>query len=193
MEANYKINTIPSLTWNWLKMNNDTVTLDADDFETAATPATSSSPATGTTPATDTPADCTFGSGIFNIANKKMLDSRVESESTEQAGEISVAHPLQKAFDERKSETIKITGKKADPIIINLTANGKTYTSQTIIAEKDCEATVIFVYSDDAQNNEAAQIIRTKVLAKEGSSIHIVKVQLLGSNTEQLDDTAFIA
>ena len=193
MEANYKINTIPSLTWNWLKMNNDTVTLDAEDFETAATPSTSSSPATGTTPATDIPEAFSFGSGIFNIANKKMPDSRVESESTEPAGKTSVTHPLQKAFEERKSETIKITGKKAEPIIINLTAKGKTYTSQTIIAEKDSEATVILVYSDDAQSNEAAQIIRTKVLAKEGSSIHVVKVQLLGSNTEQLDDTAFIA
>ena len=175
MEANYKINTIPSLTWNWLKMNNDTVALDLEPFETT------------------TLTDNTFGSGIFNIANKKMPDSRVETESTEQTKKTSVIHPLQKVFDGNKSEIINITGKKADPIIINLTAKGNTYSSQTIIAEKASEATVIFVYSDEAQNNNITQIIRTKVLAKEGANIHIVKVQLLGKNAVQLDDTAFIA
>ena len=202
IKLNYKINTIPSLTWNWLKMNNDTVALDPEEIPASSAAMTDT--VTGMTEELSLSGLTrqSFGSGIFNIANKKMPDTRVETEITEQTEKTSVIHPLQKMFDGNKSEIINITEKKADPIIINLTAKGNTYSAQTIVAEKDSEATVIFVYEDfnadstTAKSSSATpftQIISTKIIAKENAKLHIVKVQLLGNNVLQLDDTAFIA
>lgn len=59
---------------------------------------------------------------------------------------------------------------------------------QTIIAEENSEITVIMDYSSE-KNAEGFSEIRTKLIAKPYSKIHLVKVQLLGENYTQIDDT----
>ena len=233
IKLNYKINTIPSLTWNWLKMNSDTISSDAvsADFseyrpivnkvQDGITIENTEIPVSSTGMTNDVSSDLprqslslsgltrqSFESGIFNVANKKMPDSRVDEEvktDSEQKSQNTVIHPLKKALPETKPQTIRITGKTKEPIILNFNAAGtsskNTLSAQTIVAEKDSEATVIFVYEDcnvDSKATESCpatttQIISTRIIAKENAKVHIVKVQLLGNNALQLDDTAFVA
>ena len=203
-KLNYKINTIPSLTWNWLKMNSDTISSDAvsADFSEYR-PAVKEVPDGITIDETEIPvsgtrmADDATISGIFNVANKKMPDSRVDDEKNEaeQTSKNQVIHPLKKALPEVKGQTIRITGKTDKPLVLNFTAgtssSKNTLSAQTIVAEKDSEGTVIFVYEDESPTS--TQIISTKIIAKENAKLHIVKVQLLGNSVLQLDDTAFTA
>ena len=226
IKLNYKINTIPSLTWNWLKMNSDTISSDsvsADFFENK--PAVNKVPDGISIDEAEIPVSSTgmtndvslsgltrqsFESGIFNVANKKMPDSRVDDEKTEteQKSQNQVIHPLKKTLPEVIGQTIRITGKTDKPLVLNFTgdtSSSKNILSfQTIVAEKDSEATVIFVYEDKTSSSQdtksataaptpSTQIISTKIIARENAKLHIVKVQLLGNKALQLDDTAFIA
>ena len=250
IKLNYKINTIPSLTWNWLKMNSDTisseaVTADFSEYKPtvnkvpdgitiydAEIPVSSTGMTNDAVGMTNDGIGMTndvssseiandvslsgltrqsFASGIFNIANKKMPDSRVDDEKTEseQKSQKKVIHPLEKVLPEIKGQTIKITGKTTEPLILNFsgadtTASKNTLSAQTILAEKDSEATIIFVYEDETSSSPdtksataaptpSTQIISTKIIAGENAKLHIVKVQLLGNNALQLDDTAFLA
>lgn len=59
---------------------------------------------------------------------------------------------------------------------------------QTIIAEENSEITVIMDYSSE-KNADGFSEIKTKLIAKPYSKIHLVKVQLLGQNYTQIDDT----
>ena len=207
IKLNYKINTIPSLTWNWLKMNSDTISSDAVADFSEYKPTINQIPEGYTICNKESPL-LSAGTGIFNIANKKMPDSRVEEETvidSEEKATKAPVHPLTKTLPEVEGQTITVTGKTKEPLILNFnagTSSGKTLSSQTIIAEKDSEATLIFVYEDcnsDSKATEscsttsATQFITTKIIAKENASLHIVKVQLLGKNDIQLDDTAFVA
>lgn len=118
-----EINKIPSLTWNWLKMNRASLELEAD-------------------------------SEI--ISSKK---------------EITAV---------KKGELIKL------PFLFE---DNKRYESEQVItAEEGSEVTVIMDYSSLP---EAAgfSTVKTRLLAKANSKIHLVKVQLLGKNYIQIDDT----
>lgn len=218
IKLNYKINTIPSLTWNWLKMNSDTISSEAvtADFSECK-PAVKKVPDGITIDEAEILVSSTgmtnvgTVSGIFNIANKKMPDSRVDDEKTEeqQKAQKQVIHPLKKVLPEIKGQTIKITGKTNEALILNFSGSDtvpskNTLSAQTIIAEKDSEATIIFVYEDETSSSPATtsaspapvtntQIISTKIIARENAKLHIVKVQLLGNKALQLDDTAFTA
>ena len=194
-KLNYKINTIPSLTWNWLKMNSDTLSSDAVSADFSEYRPIANKVPDGITIGEDEISETSFESGIFNVANKKMPDSRVDDEKTEaeQKSQNQVIHPLKKTLPEVKGQTIRITDKTDKPLVLNFTSDTSssknTLSAQTIVAEKDSEATVIFVYEDDTP--ASTQIISTKIIAKENAKLHIVKVQLLGNSVLQLDDTAF--
>ena len=204
IKLNYKINTIPSLTWNWLKMNSDTISSNAVSADFSEYRPIANKVPDGITIGEDEISvsgtemtDDATGSGIFNVANKKMPDSRIDDEKTEaeQKSQNQVIHPLKKALPEVKGQTIRITGKANEPLVLNFTGDTSSskniLSAQTILAEKDSEATVIFVYEDDTP--ASTQIISTKIIARENAKLHIVKVQLLGNNSLQLDDTAFTA
>ena len=118
-----EINTIPCLTWNWLKMNRASLEVEAS-------------------------------SDI--ISEKKEI-------TASKKGEV-VYLPL--AFEE-----------------------GKRYEHEQVIrAEENAEITVIMDYTS-AQNAGGFSSIKTKLVARPYSKIHLVKVQLLGSNYVQIDDT----
>lgn len=192
MEKKINVNTIPSLTWNWLKMNKDSVEL-ADSFEKYE-PVISNIPDGFSIDSTknhmiDFPL---FGTAVANRANLKMPDSRVEETTKTQtfAFDSFGNHPLQKVFEPicNDEQFIKITDTPSAPLILNFTSKGNTVSSQTIYATENTESTIIFVYESDSKS----QIIRTKIYAEENAKIHIIKVQLLDKKAVQLDDTAFI-
>lgn len=67
--------------------------------------------------------------------------------------------------------------------------DGKNYIhEQTVTAEEGKEITVILDYSS-LPNAGGFSTIKTKLIAKPYSKIHLVKVQLLGSNFVQIDET----
>lgn len=192
MEKKINVNTIPSLTWNWLKMNKDSVEL-ADSFEKYE-PVINNIPDGFSIDSTknhliDFPL---FGTAIANRANLKMPDSRVEETTKVQTFTFDSFenHPLQKVFEPicNDEQFIKITGTPSAPLILNFTSKGNTVSAQTIYATENTESTIIFVYNGDTEN----QIIRTHIYAEQNAKIHIIKVQLLNKNAVQLDDTAFI-
>ncbi len=95
------------------------------------------------------------------------------------------------ASSEIISEKKEITATKKGEII-NLPLvfeDGKRYEHEQIItAEENAEVTVILDYTSSA-NAGGFSSVKTKLVAKPYSKIHLVKVQLLGSNYVQIDDT----
>lgn len=193
MEKKINVNTIPSLTWNWLKMNKDSVELE-DSFEKYE-PQVQTIPEGFSIGSTknriiDFPL---FGTGVANRANLKMIDSRVEEKSEEQTFSFDsyANHPLQKFFESvlNDEQFIQIEGTPSAPLILNFDSKKNTVSSQIIHALPNSKATIIFVYEGNAES----QIIRTKIYAEENADINIVKVQLLENKAVQLDDTSYVA
>ena len=119
------INKIPSLTWNWLKMNRASLEVESDSEV---------------------------------ISEKKEITS----------------------------------SKKGEVINIPLTfEDGKSYEhEQVITAQENAEITVILDYTS-VPKAAGFSSIKTKLIAKAYSKIHLVKVQLLGESFIQIDDTDF--
>ncbi len=117
------INTIPCLTWNWLKMNRASLEVQA---------------------------------------NSEIISEKKEITAT------------------KKGEVVYL------PLVFE---DGKRYEhEQVITAEENAEITVIMDYTS-AKNAGGFSSIKTKLVAHPYSKIHLVKVQLLGSNYVQIDDT----
>lgn len=193
MEKKINVNTIPSLTWNWLKMNKDSVELE-DSFEKYE-PQVQTVPEGFSIDSTknriiDFPL---FGTGVANRANLKMIDSRVEETPKTQTFSFDsyANHPLQKVFESvlNDEQFIQIEGTPSAPLILNFDSQKNTVSSQIIHALPNSKATIIFVYEGNAES----QIIRTKIYAEENANINIVKVQLLENKAVQLDDTSYVA
>lgn len=179
------VNEIPSLTWNWLKMNRDSIDI-AERFPLAKPDFANLG--SGIAITEEKPADleeCCFASGIINKKNPKLVDGKPHFDFVGEDGN----HPLNKFFDEAKATTVRINGRQEKPLVLNFNGNSPYASAQNIIAEEGSESTVILV----SEGGAAQSLLRTKILAKENSKVHIVKVQLLGGESLQLDDTAVIA
>lgn len=183
-----KVNEIPSLTWNWMKMNRDCVAVEENYTEEKIQ-------------CEKLPSGISFGekfeinmmeagSGICNKSNPKLNAEKTAGDSEKEAEEALQAvknHAVNRLLSAAVSEpqTIVLSGKISEPALFSLCGKGNTASVQKILAKKDCEATLIFLYEGD----KTSQIIRTEVYAEEGAKVHIVKVQLLNENAVQLDDT----
>ena len=117
------VNRLPVPTWNWLKMNRATVSVET-------------------------------GSEI--VREKKEIVAKEKDEK----------HILNMRFDDGKSYDCE----------------------QTIVAEENAEVTVILNYVSRA-DAKGFSSIKTNLVAKPHSKIHLIKVQLLGSGFVQIDDT----
>ena len=89
----------------------------------------------------------------------------------------------------RENREITAT-KKGEIVCLPLVfEDGKSYLhEQTVTAEENAEVTVILDYTSGANESGLSQI-KTRLVAKPYSKIHLVKVQLLGSDFIQVDDT----
>ena len=95
------------------------------------------------------------------------------------------------AASEIISEKKEITAtKKGEIVSLPLVfEDGKRYEyEQVITAEENAEITVILDYTSDRKAGGFSSV-KTKLVAKPYSKIHLVKVQLLGENYVQIDDT----
>ena len=194
---NIKVNSVPAITWNWLKSNNDLISINsvkADFTETRAT-------------VKDLPQGVTISSekapqnipeiptGVFNRSNPKQKDNRnpdgTINEKREYALQSSENHPIANLINEilPDGQYITISGKLEKPLILNFDFDKAAVSKHLIHAKADCEATVIFIYHGNADTI----LLQSKIYAEENAKLHIIKVQLLGDSSLQLDDTGITA
>lgn len=186
---NIDINQVPSVTWTWLKMNKDSVTLDAK-FTAKACVFEKLSVGIKLASKSEV-SDQTSGSGIANVSFPKKQDNNFdklinkENENLKKQDE----HALIKFFAENDDEPqVFVVEKSTEPVVLKLDGSDSPILSHQVIhAKKDTESTFIFLFTGNAN-----QFVRTEVFAEENARVHIAKVQLLGSQANQLDDTAFI-
>jgi len=202
IEKTYTLNTAPSLTWNWLKSNCDTISLDKEilnsfenkDLSFSKLPegitVEKQGPVTNLNPT---------GSGVFNIPDQKYGD---EVKTAQNARITTAAKETKEDFSNLFDSVIKnpqhfqISGKVSEPLVLffdNSAENlksGNQINAHTIHALPNSQATVIILYKDS--NAVKSQLVQTKIFAEEYSKINLIKAQLLSKETVQLDDTQII-
>lgn len=173
-----QINKIPSLTWNWLKMNRDSREIAEPvpfEAEVSALPKG------------------------FSLISEGVIDSQKFPALTAGIGE-ELCDYLEKNIFKGIGQIITLEESATSPLVLSFDFSKPTdvenlASSQIIYAKKNCEGTVIFVYegADSEDSAKIDSIIRTRVYAEENAKIHIVKVQLLGKNQNQIDETSAVA
>lgn len=189
MENKIDVNQVPSVTWTWLKMNKDSVTLDA---KFTSKPCSFEKLPEGIKLAAKSEvAEFTSGSGIANVSFPKKQDNNFDKLINKENENIKKQeeHPLIKLFAQNDEEPqVFVVEKSAQPVVLKIDGNNSPLLSHQVIhAKKDTESTFIFLYTGNAN-----QFVRTEVFAEENASVHIAKVQMLEDQANQLDDTAFI-
>ena len=189
---NVKINVVPSITWNWLKSNNDIVTVDAQ-FSTAV-------PAISNEKNVQISEGCTinkilsadFGSGVFNKTNGKVKDLRNQDGTTNPKEDSSkipdyTNHPLLQVLNQTVNNPQMITISKSfeEPLILTFDFDKPSAAAQIIYAKENTKGTIILIY----KGNGPASILQTKVYAESYANIHLIKAQLLDSGALHFDDT----
>ena len=201
---NVKTNVVPSLTWNWLKLNNDLLSIEGqicDFYENNGN-------------IVELPdgfsvknlCDVAFPqerfenlSGVFNRANPKPFDSGFIANSKDVKVDVlkkADSHPLEKIIRQNSNnqKVIMIEGETQNPLVINFDFSGsfegkkncKAVNSYKIIAKKDSRATVCFVF----KGNSDCALVKNDIYIEENAELKIVKVQLMENKSLLLDDTA---
>lgn len=171
------VNKTPYPTWNWLKMNRGT--LEAE-IQTEVVPCAK---IRGTTEGLILYKD--DGSGCSEIAQlESELPFMAQSSSTDTTHVLNSLNSIKFAVTAQK--------KCPEPVILDFDLkDGQTYSGRQIItAEENSEITVIMNYTS-LPFNAGFCAIQTKLWAKAGAKIHLIKVQLLGQKYLHLDDTQF--
>ncbi len=166
------INPIPSLTWNWLKLNRASLETEAP---IQGGKMTMSGISEGLTYMED-------GSDLAEAFPQMKSGAGQDADAL-----IAAFSPTPAAFVAQKGKKI------SSPLLLRFESEkGKSQVSQQfIVAEENSSLTIIMVYTS-ASDADGFNALQTKVWAKEGSSVHIVKVNLLGSKYIHLDDTAVL-
>ena len=167
-----ELNKIPCLTWNWLKMNRASLNTEVDSFLSTAM-------------------NIEGNLSDIKISQKKedfdkALKKFPNTENKSQKDSISLSEQI----GINETLLINVSKKIQEPLIIHFNLEDKkTYSSaQIITAEENSQITVIIDYTS-LPTAEGFQAIQTKLEAKAYSKIHLIKVQLLGQNYTQIDNT----
>lgn len=169
MKINTKVNTIPSLTWNWLKMNNGVLNIDCN-YKEKLNYSVSKLP-----------------KGIyFEKDAEKFLMTMPPAESA-MGKDFS-----QLLFDNRiipSAMVIDFAEKIEKPVYYDFECKDKTYSisSHIIEARKDSSVTVIMNFTSD-KASEGLQIVQTKLYARKNAKIHLITIQTLGKNYVHVND-----
>ncbi len=204
MKETFKINKIPSITWNWLKINHDEVTIDTKFVHKNAV--YDNLPEGFTIGKNNTKIDFdNINGGLFTKHNLKTPDKRAENyekqkeNSKNNCESISEQnHPLAKiiaqaAFD---AQLITVNGTPSKPLALYISngSESNVISNQFIYAKENSECTVIFVYENNEKlAAESSLTIQTKIYAEKNAKVHVLKVQLYPENTLLLDDTGYVA
>lgn len=171
------INTIPALTWNWLKLNRATLTADETAFG-------------GTSTVSGLPDDTNALTCEAVAAENDLLPEHLRAMpgglGTEATDFIGTFGTLPTAITAKKGAHIE------QPVTLRFFAEpGKTFANrQIIIAEPDAKVTVIMVYAASDEQADGLLAVQTQIWAQARADVHLVKVNLLGSRCTNLDDTA---
>ncbi|MCR5613070.1 SufD family Fe-S cluster assembly protein [Treponema sp.] len=168
MKIESKVNQIPSLTWNWLKINNADVKFNAE-YKEKKNISVSKLP-----------------SGVtYKQDDEKYLMSIVPIETGfgKESNIFSSSNVIPDSL-------IADAGTKAEkPVYITFDCKDKAYSvsSQIITAQKDADITVIMTFTSD-KKAEGMHAVQTKLYAHKNAKIHLVTVQMLGDNYIHFDD-----
>ena len=192
MEKTIEINRIPSITWNWMKMNKDNVTIDF---------ALKSLNPKISVPFENKNSDVITEKNCFKVFSP---DSSITSEVGKLLEERrkTFADKISTAAGEEISNLIEETSKPViitangiinEPLYLNFTQEKDSHCTsyQIIHAFPNTECTVIFLY-ESRDEEESFAALHTKIFLEEGAKVHVVKVQLLGNDANQIDDTSFL-
>lgn len=192
---NVKTNTVPSLTWNWLKSNYDVISFE-NEF-------------TQYNPVIKNAAECEgvlikdtcdvqkiikadFGSGVFNKANKKVKDTRNIDGTTNEKEDVSKIqdyqnHPLQNLINNtvKTPQLFVIEKSVSQPLVLYFDFEKPCISSQIIYAKENTTSSIIMLFS----GKSPATLLQTKVYAESYANIKIIKAQLLDNKALMLDDT----
>ncbi len=102
------------------------------------------------------------------------------------------------AYLDANTEKVRVyrvgAGKSAAPTLLhwNFGKGGADVSQQIIYAEEGSESTFILT-ADSDRDAEGMSAIGTKVFLEKGAKVHLIKINLLGKQFLQLDDTGAIA
>ncbi len=168
-KLSYKeINKIPSLTWNWLKMNRASLEKEI--------PGVSCDVQLSKLPRGVTMEDETYPDYERLIA--------IKGGSGEDAADI-----IRNLSYSKSVIVVEKDCQAQMPLSVRYSFRGKaSYADRLhVIAEEGSSITVIMVY-DSTPDAEGFFALQNKVLAKKNSTVNIIKVQLLAENFTSLDD-----
>lgn len=169
MTINTTVNDIPSLTWNWLRLNNAKFELNADykdktNFSLSKLP-----------------------KGVFFEKDaEKALMSLTPVESAMGKNFTQLIH------DNRIIPSylvVDMSEKIEKPIYFSFDCKDKSssISTQIIEAKKDSSVTVIMDFTSD-KKAEGLNIVQTKLYARKNAKIHLITVQMLGKEYIHLND-----
>ena len=193
MENDIKLNTIPALTWNWLKSNNaileDELKTEIDFSECKYEIV--SCPDGVNISVSESSDNCDNAKINTNLSSPKSAvldmpkDTGIQYKPLSEEKMNGNSGSFGKA--ESKSIIIETSGKITEPVVINFKAEGRTYTNQIIHALPGSEISVILL--SESQTDSGIDFIRTKCFAEENAKINLYKVQLLGNGFYRIDST----
>lgn len=169
-----KINTIPALTWNWLKMNDANLSFEKmPDGKNAVTPK------------------------IRNLSDEityreNVSLSEIISDINGNLCETGAGVSADVFFNNVKPTLFQVEKncKIEKPIVVelDLTNTNQNNSVQIIHAKENSSVTIIFL-SLSEKSAAGFEALRTYCIAEKNSHIHLIKVQLLGNGFTQIDDT----
>ena len=200
------VNATPATTWNWLKINSDSFSFDkeykADQLKFEKVP--EGFIISDADSISDLPE---FKSSVFNALPKKEIDSRkrdgsylIEEEFEKSRKENQISnknHPLIKLIERtiKNPQYIKVSGNPEEALLLHLdekTDSDNTIAKHIIQTEEGSNSTIVIVYSSDSSDKEKCQLVQSQINVGKDSHLTLIKVQLLGNKTLQLDDTSFV-
>ena len=190
-ENTLEINRIPSITWNWMKMNKDLVTIDFSlDSYSPSFSLKDSLAAKDLTSIKGFNVYSSENSSYNEVSNlleerRKLFKDEIKTGPGEGISNI--------IDNSTKPVIITANGIIEEPLYINynVAKNSHTTSSQIIHAFENTECTIIFQFESEDED-VSFSALRSQIFMEEGSKVHIVKVQLLGNEAHQIDDTCFL-
>lgn len=164
------VNPIPVPTWNWLKMNEAVVGMDA-------------------------PPDGEIHPAVSGLAGGIIY--REAAAAVPFSGATGLGSGAAVFFADAGKNSVAVTAEKdvrSDvPVVLSYdwTDGGSAACTQIVRAEENSSVTVIIV-SRSPSAAAGFSAMRTKLCAARNAHIHLVKVQLLGGGFVQLDDTSAV-
>lgn len=160
------INNLPTLTWNWLKINSTPFSIDAHSSSD--------------------------GNPRISVLPQGVKYERSANADAYRGLEMGCGKALETHFF-KDAKASRITVKKGvhvtEPVFIDFDLGDQSETSASLIikAEKNASVTVIMRYESERASS-GTQILRTICDAEDDAYIHLIKVQLLGKGFIQADD-----